>query len=134
MPDHVADAEQLQSEMPNWTFFSEVPAARGPSFDDSAETKQSNWLKERSNPFLMAGKLQRTSDRLAYAFGEFSKKREQCPVHGPDFIKGAAKMSRIRFSQPQGAKRRDGQTTAATVRRFCSKGDDAVRNSVDPLG
>lgn len=43
-------------------------------------------------------------------------------------------MSRIRFSQPQGAKRRDGQTTAAPVRRFCSKGDDAVRNSVDPFG
>ena len=42
--------EQVQSEMPNWTFFSEVPAARGPSFDDSAETEQSNWLKERSNP------------------------------------------------------------------------------------
>lgn len=81
----------------------------------------------------MAGKLQRTSDG-AYAFGEFSNKREQCPVHGPDFIKGAARMSRIRFSQPQGAKRRDGQTTAAPVRRFCSKGDDAVRNSVDPFG
>jgi hypothetical protein len=43
-------------------------------------------------------------------------------------------MSRIHVSQPQGAKRRDGQTTAATVRRFCLKGDDAVRNSVDPLG
>lgn len=43
-------------------------------------------------------------------------------------------MSRIRFSQPQGAKRRDGQTTVAPVRGFCSKGDDSVRNSVDPFG
>ena len=43
-------------------------------------------------------------------------------------------MSRIRLSQPQRSKRRDGQTTDATVRRFCSKRDDAVRNSVDPLG
>jgi hypothetical protein len=34
--------------MPNVTFFSEVPAARGPNFDDYAETKQSNWLKERA--------------------------------------------------------------------------------------
>jgi hypothetical protein len=37
-------------KMPIWTFLSEVPAARGPSFDDSAETEQSDWLKERSNP------------------------------------------------------------------------------------
>jgi hypothetical protein len=43
-------------------------------------------------------------------------------------------MSRIRFSQPQGTKRRDDQPTDAMVRRFCSKRDDAVRNSVDPLG
>lgn len=43
-------------------------------------------------------------------------------------------MSRISLSQPQGSKRRDDQTTDATVRRFCPKGDDAVRNSVDPLG
>ncbi|SDJ48837.1 hypothetical protein SAMN05428953_106282 [Mesorhizobium muleiense] len=38
--------------MPYLTFFSEVPAARGPNFDDYAETEQSNWLKERSNPSL----------------------------------------------------------------------------------
>jgi hypothetical protein len=43
-------------------------------------------------------------------------------------------MSRTRLSQPQGAKRRDGQTTDAAVSRFCSKGDDAVRNSLVPLG
>ena len=46
----VSAPEQVQSEMPIWTFFSEVPAARGPSSDDSAETEQSDWLKERSNP------------------------------------------------------------------------------------
>ncbi|RWI08768.1 hypothetical protein [Mesorhizobium sp.] len=45
-------AGQVQSEMPNLTFFSEVPAARGPNFDDYADTEQSNWLKERSNPSL----------------------------------------------------------------------------------
>lgn len=43
-------------------------------------------------------------------------------------------MSRTRLSQPQRAKRREGQTTAATVRRFSSKGDEAVRNRVDALG
>ena len=43
-------------------------------------------------------------------------------------------MSRTRVSQPQGSKRRDDQTTDATVSRFCSKGDDAVRTWVDPLG
>lgn len=43
-------------------------------------------------------------------------------------------MSRTRLSRPQRAKRRDAQATAVAVRRFCSKGDDAVRNSVDPLG
>ena len=42
--------EQEQSEMPIWRFFSEVPAAQEPSFDDSAETEQSDWLKERSSP------------------------------------------------------------------------------------
>ena len=42
-------------------------------------------------------------------------------------------MSRIRLSQPQGAKRRNGQGTAATVTRCCSTGDDAVRNRVDSL-
>jgi hypothetical protein len=128
----VSASAHEQSEMPNLTFFSEVPAARGPSFDDSAETEQSDWLKERSN--LMAGKLQRTSNRQGYAFGEFSKKREQCPVHGLDCIKGAGRMSRIRLSQRPGAKRRDGQAMAATVRRFRSEGDDAVRSKVDPLG
>jgi hypothetical protein len=50
-------AGQMQSEMPIWTFFSEVPAAQGPFFGDSAETEQSNWLEQRSNPFLMAGRL-----------------------------------------------------------------------------
>jgi hypothetical protein len=75
--------------MPNWTFFSEVPAARGPSFDDSAETKQSNWLKERSNPSLWQASSRGLPIGRAYAFGKFSKKREQSPVHGPDFIKGA---------------------------------------------
>ncbi|UVC13243.1 hypothetical protein [Mesorhizobium onobrychidis] len=120
--------------MPNVTFFSEVPAARGPNFDDYAETEQSNWLKERSNPSLWQAGSRGHPIGTACPFGEFSKKREQCPVHGPDFIKGAARMSRISLSQPQGAKRRDDQTTDATVRRFCSKRDDAVRNSVDPLG
>lgn len=43
-------------------------------------------------------------------------------------------MSRISLSQPQGSKRRDGPTTDAMVSPFCSKRDDAVRNSVDPLG
>lgn len=43
-------------------------------------------------------------------------------------------MSRIRLSQPQGAKRRDGQAAAATVTCCCSKGDVAVRNSVELLG
>lgn len=43
-------------------------------------------------------------------------------------------MSRISLSQPQRSMRRDGQTTDAIVRRFCSKRDDKVRNSVDPLG
>jgi hypothetical protein len=42
-------------------------------------------------------------------------------------------MSRTRVSQPQGSKRRDDQTTEATVSRFSSK-DDAVRTWVDPLG
>jgi hypothetical protein len=48
----VSAPEREQSEMPNLTFFSEVPAARGPNFDDYADTEQSNWLKERSNPSL----------------------------------------------------------------------------------
>jgi hypothetical protein len=34
--------KQVQSEMPNLTLFSEVPAARERSFDDSAEPEQSN--------------------------------------------------------------------------------------------
>jgi len=42
--------EQVQSEMPVWRIFSEVPAAQGPFFGDSAETEQSNWLEQRSNP------------------------------------------------------------------------------------
>jgi hypothetical protein len=42
--------EQEQSEMPIWRFFSEVPAARRPSSDDSAEAQLSDWLKERGNP------------------------------------------------------------------------------------
>jgi hypothetical protein len=82
----------------------------------------------------MAGGLQRTSDGQGFALGEFSKKREQCPLHGPDFSKGAARMSRTRLSHPQGATRRDGQTIAVAVRRFCSRADDAIRNRVDPLG
>jgi hypothetical protein len=49
--------------MPNWTFFSEVPAARGPSFDDSEETEQSNWLEERSNPSLWQAGSRGLSDR-----------------------------------------------------------------------
>lgn len=83
----------------------------------------------------MAGKLQRTSDRQGLRLRRVLQ--EKGTVSGTRtriFIKGAAKMSRIRFSQPQGAKRRDGQTTAAPVRRFCPKGDDSVRNSVDPFG
>ena len=36
-----------QSEMPIRTFFSEVHAARAPTFEDSAETEQSHWLEER---------------------------------------------------------------------------------------
>lgn len=43
-------------------------------------------------------------------------------------------MSRISLSQPQGSKRRDGPTTDAMVRRFCSKRDDVVPTNVDPLG
>jgi hypothetical protein len=46
----VSALEQVQSEMLIWTAHSEVPAARGPSFDDSAEPEHSDWLKERSNP------------------------------------------------------------------------------------
>ncbi|AZN96069.1 hypothetical protein EJ066_01445 [Mesorhizobium sp. M9A.F.Ca.ET.002.03.1.2] len=42
--------EQVQTEMPIWRFFSEVPAAQGPFFGDSAETEQSNWLEQRSHP------------------------------------------------------------------------------------
>ena len=58
----VSAPEREQSEMPNVTFFSEVPAARRPSSDDSAETEQSDWLKERST--LPEGRFQRTSDGL----------------------------------------------------------------------
>ena len=36
-----------QSEMPIRALFSEVPAARAPTFEDSAEREQSNWLEER---------------------------------------------------------------------------------------
>jgi hypothetical protein len=42
-------------------------------------------------------------------------------------------MSRTRLLQLQGATRRDGQTMAAAVTHFSSKGDDAVRNRVGPL-
>jgi hypothetical protein len=42
--------EQVQSEMPIWRFFLEVPAAQGSFFDDSAEPEQSDWLEQRSNP------------------------------------------------------------------------------------
>jgi hypothetical protein len=48
----VSPPEREQSEMPYVTFFSEVPAARGPNFDDYADTEQSNWPKERSNASL----------------------------------------------------------------------------------
>jgi len=67
--------EQVQSEMPIWTFLSEVPAARGPVFDDSAETEQSDWLKERA-PFLI-GAGSRASGREGFVpLGEFSKKSD----------------------------------------------------------
>ena len=42
-------------------------------------------------------------------------------------------MSRTDLLQVQGATRRDGVTMAAAT-RFCSKGDDAVRKKMDPLG
>ncbi|TIT02510.1 hypothetical protein [Mesorhizobium sp.] len=71
----VSAPEREQSEMPNVTFFSEVPAARGPNFDDYAETKQSNWLKERSNPSLWRASSRGLPIGRAYAFGEFSKKK-----------------------------------------------------------
>jgi hypothetical protein len=60
------------------------------------------------------------------------QEREQRPLCGLNLGKGAARMKRIRLSQPQAIKRRDGRTMAAVV-TFCSKGDDAVRNRVDPL-
>jgi len=49
-------------------------------------------------------------------------------------------MSRTSLSQPQPqpqpqrAKRREGEATAALLRRFCSKGNVAVRNSFELLG
>jgi hypothetical protein len=122
-----------QSEMPIWTFLSEVPAARGPSFDDSAETEQSDWLKNEAT-LPEAGRLQRTSDRQGVPLRRVLQEKGTVSDPRTKFIKGAARMSRTRLSQPQGAKRRDGQTTAATVRRFCSKGKDAVRDRADPLG
>ncbi|CCV13888.1 hypothetical protein MESS4_600007 [Mesorhizobium sp. STM 4661] len=121
-----------QSEMPIRTFFSEVLAAREPAFEDSAETEQSNWLEERGT--LTAGKLQRTSDRQSLPVWRVLQEKGTMSGTGTGLHKGAARMSRIRLSQPQGAKRRDGQATAATVTRCCSKGDVAVRNSVEPLG
>ena len=67
--------EQVQSEMPIWTFLSEVPAARGPIFDDSAETEQSDWLKE--GPSFLIGAGSRASGREGFVpLGEFSKKRD----------------------------------------------------------
>lgn len=69
---------------------------------------------------------------LALSLGEFSKKREQRPLYGQNLGKGAARMKRIRLSRPQASKRREGRTMAA-VMTCCSKGDDAVRNRVDPL-
>jgi hypothetical protein len=43
-------------------------------------------------------------------------------------------MSRTRLLQPQGATRRDSRTMGGAVRRFRSKGEDAVRNGADLLG
>ncbi|MER8387729.1 hypothetical protein NKJ46_14735 [Mesorhizobium sp. M0166] len=71
----VSAPKREQSEMPNWMFFSEVPAARGPSFEDSAETEQSNWLEERSNPSLWQAGFRGHSIGKACPFGEFSKKK-----------------------------------------------------------
>lgn len=84
-------------------------------------------------PFLTAGKLPRTSDRQSLPDWRVLQEKGTVSGTGTGLHKGAARMSRIRHSQPQGAKRRDGQATAATVTRCCSRGDDAVRNRVDPL-
>jgi hypothetical protein len=83
----------------------------------------------------MAGRLQRTSDWRGFLpLGEFSKKREQCPLDGLNFSKGAASMSRIRLLQAQGTTRRDGQTQAPAAGRLCSRTDNPVRCRLDPLG
>lgn len=84
-------------------------------------------------PFLTAGKLPRTSDRQSLPDWKVFQEKGTVSGTGTGLHKGAARMSRIRLSQPQGAKRRNGQGTAATVTRCCSTGDDAVRNRVDSL-
>ena len=82
----------------------------------------------------MAGKLQRTSDRQGLCLRRVLQ--EKGTVSGPrtEFHQGSRQDEQIRFSQPQGGEAPRWPTTAATVRRFTSKGDDVVRNSVDPLG
>lgn len=42
-------------------------------------------------------------------------------------------MNRIRLSQPQSSKRRDGRTMVRAVMWFCTNGDDAVRDRLAPL-
>ena len=95
------------------------------------QNSQTGW--KNGVPFLTAGKLQRTSDRQSLPDWRVLQEKGTVSGTGTGLHKGAARMSRIRLSQPQGAKRRDGQATAATVTRCCSRGDDAVRNRVDPL-
>lgn len=121
-----------QSEMPTGAFFSEVPAAGGPNFEDSAEKEQSNWLQERGT--LPYGR-QAPEDLRQAELPVWSVLQEKGTMSGTGIglHKGAARMSRIRLSQPQSAKRLNGKATAATVTRCCSRGDVAVGNRVDPL-
>lgn len=96
------------------------------------QNSQTGW--KNGAPFLTAGKLQRTSDRQSLPVWRVFQEKGTMSGSGTGLHKGAGRMNKIRLLQPQGAKRRDGQATAATVTRCCSKGDVAIRNSVELLG
>ncbi|MBZ9973916.1 MULTISPECIES: hypothetical protein [unclassified Mesorhizobium] len=82
----------LPSSMPNRVkcqfgrFFQKfMPPERQLSKTLRKQNSHTGW--NNGVPFLTAGKLPRTSDRQSCPIGEFSKKREQCPVHGRIFIR-----------------------------------------------
>lgn len=102
-------------------------------FQRLCATRTVRLIERTEQPFLMAGSAPEDFRSVGFVPRKVSERREQCPLCGLNLGKGAAKMNRIRLSQPQSSKRRHGRTMAPSVTGFCSKGDDAVRDRVGPL-